>query len=85
MNPQSPAVQKDETRTGWQPIETAPRDGTNVLLWNGYHMEVASWGYTNPWKHREDWCVGQCFGDYNSYSTADEPTHWHPLPAEPTK
>ena len=56
----------------WQPIETAPRDGTEILLWeDGYILGswVEEYGYfADPdghlWKNRQ-------------------PTHWMPLPAPP--
>jgi hypothetical protein len=52
----------------WQPIETAPKDGTRILLWCGSkaHTFVGQWS-------RGSW-VGA------KYHT---PTHWIPLPAPP--
>ena len=68
----------------WQPIETAPRDGTAILLgsrggsWIGKWLPVYASGYRpdNPWSSLmlnhdhmgEKWC---------------KPTHWMPLPAAP--
>ncbi len=73
--PQAPA---------WQPIETAPKDGTAILLgsrggaWIGKWLPVYVSGYRpdNPWSSLmlnhdhmgEKWC---------------KPTHWMPLPAAP--
>lgn len=55
-------------KVGWQPIETAPKDGTVVLVpllrWDG-RVEVV----TTHWNR--DW-VG-----------ADKPNHWMPLPEPP--
>lgn len=55
----------------WQPIETAPRDGTEILLYSEtYGIDVAHF-------HKGKWrtTAGQCDIEY--------PTHWLPLPAAP--
>lgn len=60
---------------GWQPIETAPRDGTRVLLFAPATKDRAAvvrndywWSQERAWAHmRPD----------HSY------THWRPLPAPP--
>lgn len=57
----------------WMPIETAPKDGTRVLL----VIDHGEWGdkiWTGLWAN--GWMV--------SYGkTSNPPTHWMPLPAEP--
>ncbi len=73
---------------GWQPISTAPKDGTIVLcarfgnskkVW---HMRVCRWGHILARKDlgftKEGWHVytGQNAGWF-------QPTHWMPLPAPP--
>jgi hypothetical protein len=54
----------------WRPIETAPRDGTLILMIkDGNHM-IGYWLNDPPmWI---EWCVGQV-----------NPTHWMPLPPPP--
>jgi hypothetical protein len=60
----------------WKPIETAPKDGTPVLVaaagcpWHPMlcHFE-GSWGSLNP--------------DMSFTALADQPTHWMPLPEPP--
>lgn len=70
----------------WQPIETAPRDGTPVDLWGVNHLHPrktgrratdVTWGRVRDWlgNERDDWQHGQ--GD------DFEPTHWCPVPAAP--
>jgi len=55
----------------WQPIETAPKDGTGVLLFDG-DFEIGYWDYeTDQW-------VIDLFGQ-----TKMQPTHWMPIPAAP--
>jgi hypothetical protein len=58
--------------TGWQPIETAPRDGTKFLCWvpRGPYEGIS----INRWKEGYWWCT----------SRANPPTHWMPLPEPPS-
>lgn len=70
---------------GWQPIETAPRDGTTILVWadgetsDGHLMRWRPEGF-NPlvslkaglWEHPT--------GGYTWSEDRDAgPTHWRPL------
>lgn len=72
----------------WQPIETAPKDGTEVLLWFAQFgwRSIGAW---LPWGDSSYPFLWQCAGrnlhrpwkyegDDGSY-----PTHWHPLPEPP--
>lgn len=76
------------TPQGWQPIETAPKDGTQILVWEAGDVSVVAWERI---KNCNGW---QCFGDgrraveYMSdfgtdYLEAGWPTHWMPLPPAP--
>jgi hypothetical protein len=60
----------------WQPIETAPKDGTFVLLYCpsslGSYMDVYSFTECGGW---------QCSNF--EYSPYPDPTHWMPLPDAP--
>ena len=62
----------------WQPIETAPRDGTIVLLWDGRKITTASY---DP-DYGGSWDLVVC-GDYAESSEFYGATHWHTLPAPP--
>ncbi len=62
----------------WQRIETAPTDGTNVLLW---------WPFWQP-KHPIVGYFGlkgirQWFASEVLEGDGDPPTHWMPLPDPP--
>jgi hypothetical protein len=66
------------TGDGWREIESAPKDGTDVLLWRGkYPPLVAGWfsnGETSGWSS---------FDDENRWIDFDL-THWRPLPSPPS-
>lgn len=68
----------------WRPIETAPKDGTWVLLW---------WKETPTGAECfDEWCPEQAVGKWHydcwmrcsEYSVGGTPTHWMPLPKPPT-
>jgi hypothetical protein len=58
----------------WQPIETAPKDGTHILFWDGDGMSVCYW-------------VGRRWDLVQTGAYAEDadcwPTHWMPLPEPP--
>jgi hypothetical protein len=64
----------------WQPIETAPKDGTRLL---GYDVESSDMAVVywceKPWTR--EWRLVVCGG----WAEDDEwePTHWMPLPDPP--
>lgn len=68
----------------WQPIETAPKDGSIVLLRLTPHCVVSGQndlellGATAP---RDEWW--HIAPDDISYPLVNAPTHWMPLPAPP--
>lgn len=63
---------------GWQSIETAPRDGTEVWAFNGEQARMrwiegpgyALWVWVDALLEDAD-------------PSPDQPTHWQPLPATP--
>lgn len=66
----------------WQPIETAPKDGTWIMIYEPYgggqnvdltHW-IASWG---DYGHDEGWI------DQDDALVTRNPTHWQPLPTPP--
>lgn len=65
--------------SNWQPIETAPKDGTEVLLaevHNGTYscIEHGSWDYLET----SEWDGVKCYGWLTDMGRIDEPTHWMP-------
>jgi hypothetical protein len=67
----------------WQPIETAPRDGTRILATGGgldANMEVVSYLVdTGAWE-TPNYVLDDRDNEAEGYS---RPTHWMPLPAPP--
>jgi len=62
----------------WQPIESAPKDGTFYLATNGREQRVENCpeGHVAGIWHRIN-------GDWRGSALGDDSTHWHPLSAPP--
>lgn len=63
-----------QSKDGWQPIETAPKDNTRIIVYcNDFWETIVRWN--------------SLLGDFwldDSMDTPDgEPTHWMPLPSPP--
>jgi hypothetical protein len=78
--------------TAWRPIETAPKDGSEILISGGtwyytestisdhvsFHgVQIARWI-----EHRQSWHGG--YGSEYDGVYYHSPTHWMPLPPPPT-
>ena len=60
--------------SSWQPMETAPRDGTSILIWDssGKCMVFGHWyDEWNDWQNDQNLCE------------IPNPSHWMPLPPAP--
>lgn len=57
--------------SAWQPIETAPRDGTPVDLWHKSGGRIPE-----TWWDAEDQCWSCAMDDTDM-------THWMPMPSPP--
>ena len=64
--------------SAWQPIETAPKDGSGFLACVGQWMTVCHW-------HRQRQCWASNGPVYAPYPADEQPTHWMPLPNAPDK
>jgi hypothetical protein len=80
----------------WQPIETAPKDGTEVLVWCDEGLDIASWSNEEPdgpdsmghdagwWGTRQPMDPGRHTGNPEYYRDAEnQPWAWMPAPAAP--
>lgn len=59
----------------WEPIESAPKDSTVVLLWAESYYPVIGWydagkrSWQDVWEHE--------------WRRPKQPTHWMPIPEPP--
>lgn len=83
--------------SGWQTIDSAPRDGTEIILRKGDRVTAGAWiEWAKSESHFHD-TTGEYVGEVEIESGAhwqswdggfcddDEPTHWQPLPSPPTE
>jgi hypothetical protein len=71
----------EATKPGWQPMGTAPKDGTNILLLNDKgNMAAGMW--LNGVLGAGWFLRGGNEPDY-FFNNHRGPTHWMPLPAAP--
>ena len=71
---------------GWLPIETAPQNGTYVLVSNGSGVWVAKYKavYQSGWKPDCPWQSMMLNHDHIPRAKQrGRPTHWMPLPEAP--
>lgn len=65
----------------WQSIETAPRDGRDILLTDGDNVQQASW-WVNEWMIH----IGESSHSHVTWNfVCEPPTHWMPLPEPPSE
>jgi hypothetical protein len=82
---------------GWQPIETAPRDGSVIDLWAARDSAVLGsqerrfpdawwscepWG--GPWKDKPRWVVEVEYHEIPVEIDGWRATNWMPLPPSPS-
>lgn len=58
-------------RPKWQPIETAPKDGSTVLVFISKRIDIGTF-----WPNLNKWICNSTVGPF-------PPTHWMPLPPGP--
>lgn len=79
----------------WQPIETAPKDGTDVLLFAPGRLTCGHWTTEAERRSFTGFCGGECrCPEYEyiepywlswdgGFTTEHPPTHWQPMPTAP--
>lgn len=77
---------KQPAPDAWRPIETAPKDGTEVLLFKTFpsgepQITMASyWDYPGIEHWQRGWRTEKC----KEQLSISNPTHWQPLPQPPS-
>jgi|SanBayMetagenome_1026888.scaffolds.fasta_scaffold00630_14 hypothetical protein len=67
---------------GWQPIATAPRDGTHIMAWTDLNdREIVFWNDQSPGRGSAEKGYWACANQEHFGVTA---ILWQPLPDEPT-
>lgn len=66
----------------WQPIETAPKDGTAILIWDTYVHDL-SMPVVGSWVENTDYGGEFEWEHWKSGGVLYNPTHWMPLPTPP--
>ena len=80
LNKENERLKADAGLIEWQPIETAPKDGTDILVMTGETMHVVRW--INIHGDFDYWAVDDNkHGPFTLRGKA--PTHWMPLPEPP--
>lgn len=80
--------------TGWQPIETAPKDGTRIILTDGRTVEAGcfapdvhgddfAWAFVDDYQGC-DLVTGYVGVAANAWKNTAV-THWQPLPEPPAE
>lgn len=67
----------------WQPIETAPKDGTDIIAYfpDAYEkIDIVRWEQNQY--HGDSWAYARCV---DGLQTSENATHWMPLPPPPVK
>jgi hypothetical protein len=80
----------------WQPIETAPKDGTDIILMAPGRVTIGHWTTEDECRVDVGDCGGECRCreyDYTDpswiswdggFTLEHPPTHWMPLPNPPS-
>jgi hypothetical protein len=65
-----------DEQQAWRPIETAPKNGTTLLIVSGNWVVTAHW-------HRIMQCWASCGPSYEALPRDEQPTHWMSIPELP--
>lgn len=72
----------------WMPIETAPMDGSYILVANSHGAWIAKWHpvYESGYRPSNPWASLMLNHDHiDKPGRYDHPAHWMPLPEPPAR
>lgn len=67
--------------SAWQPIETAPKDGTKIIGLREGQARQCYWGEYYPKQYV--WFTGRTLPTMSAEPETFQPTHWIPFPSPP--
>lgn len=79
INRRAMAKLRRDKLIGWQPIETAPKDGTSILVCDA---RIVDWVQVVAWDDKGPAPYKWALSDGPNYHV-ERFTHWQPLPAPP--
>jgi len=66
----------------WQKMDTAPKDGTDILATDGWSVAQVAWSKPVPWREGH-WVVTEVGEvDRMDYHYYDQAVRWSPLPIQ---
>lgn len=78
------ALAEEQAKHQWQPIETAPKDGTLILGLDTKVMRGKGAACVMLWARNETTQKHEWMNFWNAYRV-DGPSHWQPLPQPPER
>ena len=80
-------IERLQSENEWLPMDSAPKDGTFVLLLQDKEVYKAAWlqnyGVVCRRSDPFEWCIDSSYQDEQGYYSTVNPEKWRPLPQPP--
>lgn len=80
-------IERLQAENEWLPMDSAPKDGTFVLLLQDKEVYKAAWlqnyGVVCRRSDPFEWCIDSSYQDEQGYYSTVNPEKWRPLPQPP--